>query len=36
MASVSSNMVTAQLGVVGKLGEGVLNPTVSVADKDVK
>ncbi|KAK4810518.1 hypothetical protein QYF61_004481 [Mycteria americana] len=27
---------TTQLGVVGKLAEGVLNPTVHVTDKDVK
>ncbi|KAK4826701.1 hypothetical protein QYF61_010916 [Mycteria americana] len=27
---------TTQLGVVGKLAEGALNPTVHVADKDVK
>lgn len=36
MACVSSNMLTAELGAVGKLGEGVLSPTVNVADKDVK
>ena len=27
---------TTQLGVVGKLAEGALNPTVYAADKDVK
>ena len=27
---------TAQLGVISKLGEGALNPTVYVIDKDVE
>ena len=27
---------TTRLGVIGKLAEGVLNPIVCVADKDVK
>ncbi|PKU36589.1 hypothetical protein llap_13111 [Limosa lapponica baueri] len=37
MASLPSSMLTApQLGVISNLAEGVLNPTVHVADKDVK
>jgi len=36
MASLLSIMSTTQLGVICKLAEGALDPTVHIAYKDVK